>query len=525
MANTAPQWLSVLTNDTDLVVSVKHNPQCQFNFLKYPGVEKWFASIPHLMERQCYIMIRDELFGSDAQPNNGIVTDSKMTFMLIDGKAGVGKSCFLVWLMYDIFRRARQYRVDNPNFAQDTQNHRFHSPVIAYTHRNASRFVLELGQEPRIMEATDISRISYVFSDDCDLGGLEQNFNVKLILCVASDPSKLKQYRYRAAEAGNRSFKETFYSLSFDEIKEMFFEASPKIIPTIDELRFRYDIVNGNPRFLKWCASHKALRIDDSLWSAINTALEIVFGPAYRVPDSTSAMTTEQTYGRWVMQLISDNAQPKMEKDVSASSLFLQFVVSNGREFETFSSTFMKILSQIIETTKETSMIKTIKDIFDNTEYGCGIEHLAHQNIVNGGKKWYAIGAAKDSKNSIDLPFQSLQRHRIRSILDISSMPDRSYGFPTISNFPVIDAIVRVGNKFYLLKVTTATSHPVSSTDLHCIIAECKFAHPNATMEFLWILDENFDQFYGETMALPQYKMKHVCQTVQELTSRKRKVS
>ena len=63
------------------------------------------------MERQCYVEIRDLLFGGDANPNSGIVRD--LTFMLIDGKAGVGKGCYAAWLMYDIFRRALHRKFTN----------------------------------------------------------------------------------------------------------------------------------------------------------------------------------------------------------------------------------------------------------------------------------------------------------------------------------------------------------------------------------------------------------------------------
>ena len=85
---------------------------------------------------------------------------------------------------------------------------------------------------------------------------------------------------------------------------------NPPVIPTIEDLKFRYDIFNGNARCIEWDQGQPILRIDDTLSTAINQALKSLFGEDYVVPEpiSPNSITAKQQRGYWVMQLIADHA-------------------------------------------------------------------------------------------------------------------------------------------------------------------------------------------------------------------------
>jgi hypothetical protein len=152
---------------------------------------------------------------------------------------------------------------------------------------------------------------------------------------------------------------------------------------------------------------------------------------------------------------------------------------------------------------------------------------------------WYGLQLDDPSK-VMKLHFEDLQRRPIHNIEDLLRLMFKDYGWPTIVNFPIVDAVILLRNLVYFLQMTISEQHPLRSEEAwveilekclaaveHLLSKEVAAAHHepnNASLStpsaiaidepdsvndipqpttiqlvFVWVLDEsNFASFRGE---------------------------
>lgn len=219
------------------------------------------------------------------------------------------------------------------------------------------------------------------------------------------------------------------------------------------------------------------------------------------------------------------------------SSLFIHHVQSRyvHKKIEIiYASTFMSVLAALIHEKAESSIVLAFKNIIGRSGLGYFVEYMAHRAILDSSKDWYAV-SMEDNRTILSLPFSSLHRYYIIDIADIANLQSNCYALPSMPNFPLIDAIVRVLNTYYLLQMTIAKYHDSSAAakNLKQIIEACRKHSPESKIVFIWILvGDNFNAFsehkFIEDAKLQQYKTKTCYQTSENLLSaisKKRKVS
>lgn len=521
-----PSWLrSLCTKGCKRGSSIASSTTTAAPYFTLNDGQKWFDSFRYLVEVEGYVQLRNKIFNEEGRivmPNTGEVAMKKV-LVEVDGKSGVGNSCFVVWLISCILARAKLYRERHLTWPNEPSSQCIHSPRILYT-LATNCWLLEVNKVSAAYGA-DYYTCDYFFADDADIGIADQCSSFKLILSTSSDPTKLTEFRKRMDEAGDRAFRHKLLSLSFYECQKLFVDTQ---IMLIEDLQFRYDIVGGNPRFIRYSGNIGGTVVDEKLKEAINEALSVVFGEDYVVEDSCFiGDDIRKQRGWWAISSICEKAIPKTRYDERLSSLFLQWT-SVGREYhQTFSSAFMGILSTIISTKEESAMISAVRAIFRYNDYGNLIDYVAHRAILDKKQVWHAVSCK--SEGALTLPFDHLERYAVRDISDLDCLPDCGYGWPTIANFPVVDAVVRVQNHFYLLQMTVANRHGTSEA-LQRIMEACQKAVPDcsARFAFIWILVDNFTDFQENPlvteMGIPQYKTLQSHATEDQLRSAQSRV-
>lgn len=211
--------------------------------------QKWLNQCYYLLERDSYKDILKKIFDEDIgglkDPMNigGTLPKNATIILSIEGKAGVGKSCFMVWFIVKLFSRARAYRCEHPDWKEDKLNTSLHSPKIVYTLREKEDcWLLELDNPP---QCTDHSHVDcdFYLSDDVDVIGAA-NFPYKLIMATASNPKKLKQFHSRKTESGKRGITIQMPSLTYEECKKIMVD-NPQSMLSLQAFEFRFQTVGG----------------------------------------------------------------------------------------------------------------------------------------------------------------------------------------------------------------------------------------------------------------------------------------
>jgi type IV secretory pathway VirB4 component len=102
----------------------------------------WTGSTNYLAELEYYRAFYNKFFVSST---------SSQLHIRIDGRSGIGKSCFLIWLIVKILDQARDDRTMTVGWQglADPQSMRKFRPKIIYVDREGNVFRISLDQPPR----------------------------------------------------------------------------------------------------------------------------------------------------------------------------------------------------------------------------------------------------------------------------------------------------------------------------------------------------------------------------------------
>jgi hypothetical protein len=267
----------------------------------------------------------------------------------LTGKSGRGISVFLRYLIFHILLSARAKNVE-----QEAKNpEHIYNPTIVYMQKGDFVYVLtkdSIAVHTNLMEALlKHKRPHYLFADNVDVDDLH---GTEVTMALSSgDADVLKTFTKRM----NESYKPTLTTrhslvmpgLDLQEMCTVFGSMPP------DEVRFRYDVVGGNPRlaFAEMWAD-----IGSPYYPVVRSVVERLF-----VGDTEGHLT-------WATNVVCaavDRATTGRAEDALDSSTFRDFEVVkfDGRNTvfrEVFASTFMGIVAAKVYSMSEETTIATL---------------------------------------------------------------------------------------------------------------------------------------------------------------------
>ena len=355
------------------------------------------------------------------------------THVLLEGKAGRGKSVFL---RYMIIRM-----LEDP----DIPNEATFAYVDKYGKDGSRTFwVKKNGITVEVMEHIP-QRPDYLLLDNVDsnLSMRAEKLNLGL---TSGDREVLKEFRKRVAEAGVLGKYYAMQALNLQVMSLMF-----PALPSAD-LQFRFDVLGGNPRrFRDVEPASVSEEIKRLLYPELQSCITMFFGATYNHKVSTA----EGLRARWAMKVIAKEVEQSADCD---SSLFRAEFATDGGECETrFATAFLRLVAGALDSKNDASLRDALKRIVGSSGLGYAHEYLSHAAFLAGDPATITFGL-NTARAIVQLPAGLYGRTvtLVRNIPDLENLRGHTtYGLPTISNFPAVDAVVFPN----LLQMTISDKH------------------------------------------------------------------
>jgi hypothetical protein len=313
----------------------------------------------------------------------------------------------------------------------------------------------------------------YRLSDSVDLSIANANI---LALEVSSDnPSHYKNFSKRVQEAGARGL---FYVMPI-----FTFEEQLRILPSDisrDEAHFLYDVFGGSARYTrkwKFSAGHN----DD----IVVNSMKWFFSDSYKDVNIGNAWN----YAVGVLSVRVNDAS-----DISINSTMKHLVATNKY---IWASKYIEVLAGMIINERNNDMSSKLKAIFDSSGMGNAFESFGHKKLTQSCVNYILrplmnTRPKKLSTSVISINFK-LPIMLIRCVGDIGTLNQGFYGLPTISNFPLIDAVIQPN---ILLQFTVSPDkHKGASNKLNEIRSHLNEKNFSKHMMVFIIPYENRDSF------------------------------
>jgi hypothetical protein len=204
-----------------------------------------------------------------------------------------------------------------------------------------------------------------------------------------------------------------------------------------EELQFKFDIFGGNPRvFSDNCGS----LTQSKYYFIVHNALHWLFGDDF-VPRDDECTTARQRMGAWAINIIVDRLESASPSTNTDSSLFKHYLVDEKcfKKMECFVSTSLFFIAAALQERCDETIMSSLKKLFGASGIGNAFEMVAHKNLLASNE----IHLCLDAKgNVVELSLGGRTKVLVRTIADLSQLKDGEYGFPTICNFPLVDAVL-----------------------------------------------------------------------------------
>ena len=378
-------------------------------FLSLRNGLHWAAMTKVLLIRYCWKRLQ------------GLLQTHPGANVIINGKAGRGKSVFLLYFIFDIILTA----IERRKRAIVTDKDHLKSPLIVFVQRNGSKFLISVDKVELLN--SPVSPHYYV-SDNIDVS--HGNVGSILTICATSgDADTLKEFNKRRAETTGPTY--TMPSLELDEMKLIFYGHSD------EELQFKFDIFGGNPRvFSDNCGS----LTQSKYYFIVHNALHWLFGDDF-VPRDNECSTVRQRMGDWAINIIVDRLESASPSTNTDSSLFKHYLVDEKcvKKMDCFVSTSLFFIAAALQERFDETIMSSLKKLFGASGIGNAFEMMAHKTLLASSEHHLCLDV---KGNVVDLSLGGRAKVFVRTIADLSQLEDREYGFPTICNFPLVDAVL-----------------------------------------------------------------------------------
>ncbi|KAJ1403323.1 hypothetical protein B484DRAFT_424314 [Ochromonadaceae sp. CCMP2298] len=395
------------------------------------------------------------------------IIDGAQTHVLLEGKAGRGKSVFL---RYMILRMLEDPAIPNEaTFAYVVKDSMGDSRTFWIAKNGFGvNVVVHIPERP-----------DYLLLDNVDsaLNMRGEKLNLGL---TSGDREVLKEFRKRVAEAGELGKYHAMQAPDLEVMRLMFSALSS------DDLQFRFDVLGGNPRRFRDVEPASVLEeIEQLVYPELQSCISMFFGATY---DHNKIETAEGLRARWAMRVIAKEVQQSADCD---SSLFrAEFATDDGYCQTRFASSFLRLVAGALDSKNDASLRDALKRIVESSGLGYAHEYLSHAAFLAGDPATITFGL-NTARAIVQLPAGLYGRAvtLVRNIPDLKNLPGTTYGLPTISNFPAVDAIVSL----ILLQMTISDKHggavdklPDIATSLGVAVADLILIFVVESVEKAW---------------------------------------
>ena len=390
---------AILSNDGYCFIDPEHNVP-------------WLDNVNQLYVRPCYISLKHKIIHNELRS------------VLLLGTPGIGKSLFLRWLLVTLAREKLETAPE---------------PHLSFRVRFADKDYYCSTESVLVKHFNaNLPRPDYYFSDSHDI--LEYHLSSKLTILVSSDDQEHHKTWKKKVEADTRLVNGQIVGCG-DVLNMPIFDWTEiqKITPNMDDnvRQFRFDVVNGIARrFL----SSGTFTGDPTIEEIIGNELDEFFA------DSPFAKSTNwQIQRTWAINTIGSPLllciDPK-QSNLVFNSLF-KCIIVNGNTFKSlgksWTSLFLKHLAAKITNDQAIDQLSQIRAIFQNCGSGYLFEYTAHRKLSKSNHDYLVFDMGEKKVKSLKMRVSRVVL--IRTIDDIAKLKTNEYGLPTISNFPLVDAI------------------------------------------------------------------------------------
>ncbi len=452
-------WKHMIQNE---VVQIDNKVKFRSDTLKWP------SQTEELYVRNSYITMTEEIL------------NKQLLCVYITGTSGIGKSMYLLYLMYVLS-------------SQTTK------PTICYKTREAETFLLlPNGNVQKCVTKSPVYSDqcvpSYVLIDSIDVQTVDFRYGPHIL--VGSNTKYFKEYQKRMKEVSRRSKK--FYMDVWSQNELQNISSYP-----IDVHNLRYDVFGGSARNFK-AEIQSTIDSNNGVYSTIvDEMLSLFFG-------SRMFTTTQDT---WTAALQSiklsiieqlNTIEETLNNTEAFSSMF-NHTDTNGNQM--WASKFLKCLAGKIIEVKVLSLSDRLKLLVGESGMGIAFESIGHEAFVKSNNFEYTSTSIVKYQRPATFKFKVPSKVEIfRAIADISSLSFGWYAIPVTGNFPCIDSIVPPN---ILLQFTTALTHKGNEETMNSIRANLSETNRAKHVLIFVIPKENLEKFqrqegYGD---IKQYKV------------------
>jgi hypothetical protein len=290
------------------------------------------------------------------------------THVLLEGKAGRGKSVFL---RYMIIRMLEDEAIPNEGtFAYVDKYGKDGSRTFWIKKDGISVDVLE-----HIPEVP-----TYLLLDNVDSNLSMRGEKLNLGL-TSGNKEVLKEFRKRVDDAGELGMSYAMQALDLKVISLMFPALSSA------DRQFRFDVLGGNPRRFR-CKEPASVsqEIELLVYQELQNCILMFFGATY----DHKVNTVEGLRARWAMSVIAKEVQQSADCD---SSLFrAEFATDGGRCQERFASSFLRLVARALDSKNDASLRDALKRIVGSSGLGHAHEYLSHKAFLAGDPATITFG-------------------------------------------------------------------------------------------------------------------------------------
>jgi len=333
--------------------------------------------------------------------------------------SGVGKSLYLLYLMYALVR--------------DRKSNNQSIPIILYNTRDSESFLLLSNGD--VQKSTMPSPIfqdavpNYVLIDSVDVKTVDSQFGPHIL--VASNTRYFKEFQKRVDEVGNKGKKFYMNLWTKDELQ---------IISAyhIDILNLRHDVFGGSARNFK--LERRSTSADNEQLSGIvDMMIKLFFNDMFFTVEVDNWRANLTSIKNAIVEQL--NIVDKVSDNAQAFTRMFYHLHNTGNQ--TWATTFLKCLAGKIIDMKVLNISDRMRLLIGDSGMGIAFESLAHETLVKSNFHHRAQSIVLHQRPK-EFTFTVPNKVEVfRDISDIGKLSEDCYGLPVNGNFPCVDAVIQ----------------------------------------------------------------------------------
>jgi hypothetical protein len=432
---------------------------------------------------------------------NKIMESESSKEHIVTGSPGIGKSLFGLWLVYQIMMGNKS-------------NNKYPYTLLYQTVLVDMKVLLEVGEDGRLTSLEVISVppkfVDYLIVDSADVGSTEPARKGVFISSIGNRFLAVAEEKWFQKNSDGYTYPMTVYSV--EEIEAF---STNTMGHAKDTILTMYDIFGGSARFILQSIelidheekSQKAVR---DVEVEILTCMRDFFGAKNVCGKDGQHKVLFRAAALKLAKFIHKTSE---KVDFLTRSLFIHHTETDEK---ICASPFLGYYAACNNAANKQDILTQIRKIFGSSGIGFLYEYAAHQEIIRNltrGEK-YRIERI-DGGGSEDFSQEIAGTKLIRNVNDIEHLHKKDYGLPSITTFPLVDAVIKPN---ILLQMTIKSSHDTQSAHRIEDIIKAMKVKGNTKVKMIYVLPKEsyenfkagkFEKFKLASKHLVEYKMQY----------------